>query len=45
MREKALKFNLGSENEFGEMADAWEEWAQRDDASLVMLQAEILVQK
>lgn len=45
LREKALKFDLGTENEFEEMANAWEEWAQRDDATLAMLQGEILVQK
>lgn len=45
LREKALKFGLGSENDFEEMAKAWEEWAKRDDASLAMLHGEILVQK
>jgi len=45
MREKALKFGLGTENDFEEMAKAWEEWAKRDDASLAMLHGEILVQK
>jgi 2-polyprenyl-3-methyl-5-hydroxy-6-metoxy-1,4-benzoquinol methylase len=45
LREKALKFGLGTENDFEEMAKAWEEWAKRDDASLAMLQWEILVQK
>ncbi|KAH8817155.1 methylase [Xylogone sp. PMI_703] len=45
LREKALKFGLGTANEFEEMAKAWEEWAKRDDASLAMLHGEILVQK
>ncbi len=45
LREKALKFGLGTENEFEEMAKALEEWAKRDDASLAMLHGEILVQK
>ncbi|KAF2489896.1 S-adenosyl-L-methionine-dependent methyltransferase [Lophium mytilinum] len=45
LREKALKFGLGTENDFEEMAKAWEEWAKRDDASLAMLHGEILVQK
>jgi hypothetical protein len=45
LREKALKFGLGTENDFEEMAKAWEEWAKRDDAILAMLQGEILVQK
>ncbi|KIW33620.1 uncharacterized protein PV07_00456 [Cladophialophora immunda] len=45
MRAKALKFGLGSEDDFEQMAAAWEEWAKRDDASLAMLNGEILVQK
>jgi hypothetical protein len=45
LREKALKFDLGTENDFEEMAKAWEKWARRDDASLAMLHGEILVQK
>jgi hypothetical protein len=45
LREKALKFGQGTENDLEEMAKAWEEWAKRDDASLAMLQVEILVQK
>ncbi|KAF2816891.1 S-adenosyl-L-methionine-dependent methyltransferase [Mytilinidion resinicola] len=45
LREKALKFGLGTENDLEEMAKAWEEWAKRDDASLAMLHGEILVQK
>jgi SAM-dependent methyltransferase len=45
LREKALKFGLGTENDLEEMAKAWEEWEKRDDASLAMLHGEILVQK
>ncbi|KAF3920968.1 Cycloartenol-C-24-methyltransferase [Dactylellina cionopaga] len=45
LREKALKFGLGTENDFEEMAKAWEEWAKRDDATLAMLNGEILVEK
>ncbi|KAF2004815.1 S-adenosyl-L-methionine-dependent methyltransferase [Amniculicola lignicola CBS 123094] len=45
LREKALKFGLGTENEFEEMAQAWEEWAEKEDAMLAMLQGEILIQK
>ncbi|KAF3924537.1 Cycloartenol-C-24-methyltransferase [Orbilia brochopaga] len=45
LREKALKFGLGAEDEFEEMVKAWEEWAKRDDASLAMLNGEILIQK
>jgi SAM-dependent methyltransferase len=45
LREKALKFGLGTENDLEEMAKALEEWAKRDDASLAMLHGEILVEK
>lgn len=45
LREKALIFGLGTDDGFGEMAKAWKEWAMREDASLAMLQGEILVHK
>jgi hypothetical protein len=45
LRDKALQFGLGTENKFEDMAKAWEEWAEREDASLAMLHGEILVQK
>ncbi|KAN0122870.1 S-adenosyl-L-methionine-dependent methyltransferase [Hyaloscypha variabilis] len=45
LREIALKFGLGNDNDLEEMAKAWEEWVKRDDASLAMLHGEILVQK
>jgi hypothetical protein len=45
LREKALKFDLGTDTEFEGMAKAWEKWAKQDDASLAMLHGEILVQK
>ena len=45
MRQKATKFGLDAENDFEAMADAWEEWAKREDGSLAMLHGEILVQK
>lgn len=45
LREKALKFSLGTEGEMEGMAQAWEEWARRDDACLAMLHGEILIQK
>ncbi|KAI9708717.1 MAG: hypothetical protein M1820_003672 [Bogoriella megaspora] len=44
LREKALKFGLGTESGFEEMAKAWEEWANTDDATLAMMNGEILVQ-
>lgn len=45
LREKALKFGIGTESDMEGMAKAWEEWAKRDDACLAMLQGEILIQK
>ncbi|EOO01188.1 putative coq5 family methyltransferase protein [Phaeoacremonium minimum UCRPA7] len=45
LREKAVKFGLGTEIDFEEMIQAWKEWAKSDDASLAMLHGEILVQK
>jgi hypothetical protein len=45
LREKALKYGLGTENKLEEIAEAWEEWAKRDDASIAMLHGEILIQK
>jgi ubiquinone/menaquinone biosynthesis C-methylase UbiE len=45
LREKALKLGLSTENDLEEMAKAWEEWAETDDASLAMLHGEILIQK
>jgi hypothetical protein len=45
LRDKALKSNLNTEDELDEMAKAWEEWADRDDAILAMMNGEILVQK
>jgi hypothetical protein len=45
LRDKALKFDLGAEDDFEEMAKAFEEWAKKEDASLAMLQAQILVEK
>jgi hypothetical protein len=45
LRDIALKFDLGTEDGLEKMSKAWEEWAEKDDASLAMLHGEILVQK
>ncbi|KAF2424829.1 S-adenosyl-L-methionine-dependent methyltransferase [Tothia fuscella] len=45
LRAKALKFDLGTQDEFEDMAKAWKDWMKRDDASLVLLQTEILIEK
>jgi hypothetical protein len=45
LREVGLKSGLVTENDLEEMAKAWEEWAERDDASLAMMHGEILIQR
>ncbi|KAF2105038.1 S-adenosyl-L-methionine-dependent methyltransferase [Rhizodiscina lignyota] len=45
LREGGLKSGLTTENDLEEMATDWEKWAQRDDASLAMMQGEVLIQK
>lgn len=45
MREGGFKSGLVTEDELKEMAEAWEEWAKRDDASLAMINGEILIEK
>jgi hypothetical protein len=45
LREVGLKSGLVTENDLEEMSKAWEEWAERDDASLAMMHGEILIQR
>ncbi|KAK9784026.1 putative Methyltransferase domain-containing protein [Seiridium cardinale] len=45
MRKGAIDAKVLTENEFAEMATAWEEWAERDDAIVAMMSGEILIQK
>ena len=46
MREGALKSRIATENDFDEIAKAYEEWTERDDdASIAMMHGEILIQK
>jgi hypothetical protein len=45
LRDKAIKLGLGTEEDVMSMADAWEEWARKDDASLAMINGEIIIQK
>lgn len=45
MRENGLKSGLITENDLEEMAMAWEEWTEKDDASLAMMHGEILIQR
>lgn len=45
MRKKAVELGVMTEDEVEGMAAAWQEWAQRDDASLGMMHGEILIHK
>lgn len=42
-RTGGLKLGLTTEDELEEMAEAWKEWAERDDASLAMIHGEVLI--
>jgi len=44
-RDAGLKAGLVTENELEGMAKAWEEWAEKEDASAAMMHGEILIQK
>lgn len=45
MRDGALAKGLATEDGLEEMASAWEEWQENDEATLAMLQGEIIIQK
>ena len=45
MRKAGLETGLITEDDVDEMAKSWEEWQERDDASLGMIHGEILIQK
>jgi len=45
LRDRALKFGVEIEDDFEEMAKAWEKWVDIEDASLAMVNGEILVEK
>jgi hypothetical protein len=45
IRKAGLESSLTTENDLEEMAKAWEEWEERDDASLGMIHREIIIQK
>lgn len=45
MRDGALAKGLAMEDGLEEMAKAWEEWQENNEATLGMLQGEIIVQK
>lgn len=45
MRERGLKAGLATEADLEEMAEAWEEWIGREDASVAMMSGEIIIEK
>ena len=45
IRKAGLESGLVTENDLEAMAKAWEEWKEKDDAILGMIQGKILVQK
>jgi hypothetical protein len=45
IREGGLKSELVTENDLEEMARAWEEWVEKEDATCAMIQGEILIQR
>ncbi|KAL9087505.1 MAG: hypothetical protein Q9165_006616 [Trypethelium subeluteriae] len=45
LRTTGLESGLVTESDLEEMGKAWEEWRERDDASLGMMHGEILIQK
>lgn len=45
MRDRALASGLVTESDLSEMATAWKEWVECDDATLGMMHGEILIQK
>ncbi len=45
LRKAGLELGLASEDGLEEMAKGWEEWMEREDATLGMLQGEIIIRK
>ena len=46
MRKKAVDLGVITDNEqVEEMAQAWQEWAKTDEATLGMMHGELLIQK
>jgi hypothetical protein len=43
-RRKSLELGLATEQEMDEMADAWEQWGESEDASMGMMHGEIIIQ-
>lgn len=45
MRKKALEMGITTEEELQEMAEAWDEWIDQEDASFGCMHGEILVSR
>ena len=44
-RERGLQMGLTTEKDLEEMAEAWEDWIGREDASVAMMSGEIVTDK
>lgn len=45
MRSKSLELGIATEADIDRMADAWEEWNNTDDASLGIMNGELIIEK
>lgn len=45
LREAGLKSGLTTEADLQEMARDWEDWVEREDASVAMMHGEVLIQR
>ena len=45
LRHVGISMGLASEADLEEMAIAWAEWQDRDDASIAMMHGEVIIQK
>ncbi|KAK7408533.1 hypothetical protein QQX98_009294 [Neonectria punicea] len=45
MRGKAIELGIATEQEIDDMANAWDEWSKTDDATLGIMNGEVLVDK
>jgi hypothetical protein len=43
-RQLGLDAGLTTETELAEMLEAWKEWQDREDASVAMMSAEVIIQ-
>lgn len=45
MRGKAIELGMVTEQEIDDMVDAWDKWSKTDDATLGIMNGEVLVDK